>query len=312
LVLDQGFSTDVIYFKAFDTVPHNRLLNKLTRYSVDGNLLECFRCFLIDRYQRVQVNGSLSSWTRVNSGVPQGSVLGPLLFALYVNELLSLVSSLLLLFADNIKLYRIIWLPDNCLQLQRDIDILAQWSKRWLLSFNVSKCKVLHIGKTTSHCNHQYKLHEVMFELLDDLHDLGIYMDSKLKFNIHNDLMTNKVNCTLGLIYKVFECKDSNIVLKLYKSLVHPLLECNNTIWGPTYVMDKQKVEAVQWRATRIISICCYLPYFDCLQYLNLPSLQYQRCRWDLLFLYQMVNNYYDMNYGDFFFIFNNNSDKRL
>ena len=118
--------------KAFDTVPHNSY--KLRGYGVDGKLLEWFRSFLTDRHQCVQINGSVSSWARAKSGVPQGSVLGPLLFALYVNELPSLVSSPILMFADDIKLYRVIRSPDDCLQLQHDIEVLAQWSKRWLLS----------------------------------------------------------------------------------------------------------------------------------------------------------------------------------
>jgi len=301
--MDQGFSTDVIYFdfsKAFDSVPHTRLLNKLKGYGVDGKLLEWFRCFLVDRYQRVQVNGSLSSWTRVTSGVPQGSVLGPLLFALYVNELPSLVSSPLLMFADDIKLYRIIRSPEDCLQLQRDIDVLVQWSKTWLLSFSVNKCKVLHIGNTAINCNHQYMLQDVELELLEDMRDLGIYVDSKLKFHVHTDIVTNKANRTLGLIHKVFECKDSDIIIKLYKSLVRPLLEYNNVIWGPQYVMDKQKVEAIQRRTTRMIYNCQDLSYLERLQHLKLPSLQYRRRRGDLLFLYQMINNYYDINYENF------------
>ena len=280
--LDQGFSTDVIYFdfsKAFDTVLHNRLFNKLRGYGVEGDLLEWFRSFLTDRFQRVQINGSVSSWVRVRSGVPQGSVLGPLLFALYVNELPSLVSSPLLMFADDIKLYRIIRSSEDCLQLQHDIDVLAQWSKKWLLSFNVTKCKVLHIGNSTVHCSHQYTLQEVPLELLDDMRDLGIVIDSKLKFHAHTDSVTNKANRTLGLIYKVFECRDSDIILNLYKSLVRPQLEYNNAIWGPHYITDKQKVEATQRRATRMIPTCSELSYTDRLRYLNLPSLQHRRRR---------------------------------
>jgi len=98
------------------------------------------------RYQCVKVNGTLSSWEQVSSGVPQGSVLGPLLFALHVNELPSLVSSKLLMFADDIKLYCRIHSPEDWLILQRDINVLLRWSKYWLLSFNVAKCKVVHIG----------------------------------------------------------------------------------------------------------------------------------------------------------------------
>ena len=135
---------------------------------------------------------------------------------------------------------------EDCLQLQHDIDVLEQWSETWLLSFNVTKCKILHIDDS----------HVVMFELFEDIRDLGICMDSKLKFHTHTDFTANNANCILGLISKVFECKDSDIMLELYKSLVHPLLEYNNAIWGPYYIMDKHKIEAIQRRATRMITTC--------------------------------------------------------
>ena len=151
----------------------------------------------------------------MSSGVPQESVLDPLLFALYVNELPSLVSSSLLMFADDIKLYRIIRSPEDCLQLQHDIDVLEQWSETWLLSFNVTKCKILHIGNPAANCHHKCTLHGVVLELLEDIRDLEICMDSKLKFHTHTDLTANKANRILGLISKVFECKDSDIMLKL-------------------------------------------------------------------------------------------------
>jgi len=147
--LDEHFPTDVIYFdfpKALDTIPVSRLLLKLQAYGINGKLLDCFKSFLTDRYQSVRVNGSLSCWKRVRTGVPQGSVLGPLLFSLYVNELPSLVSSKLLMFANDITLYRTIHSPEDCFTLQSDSDTLFEWSNPWLLSFNVVKCMVLHIG----------------------------------------------------------------------------------------------------------------------------------------------------------------------
>ena len=142
--LDKGFATDVIYFdfsKAFDSIPHVRLIKKLKAYGVDGPLLKWFESFLVGRRQCVCINATLSSWTQVNSGVPQGSVLGPLLFSLYVNELPSLVSSSLVMFADDIKLYGCIRSPEDYSHLQHDIDILLQWSKKWLLCFNVSNVR---------------------------------------------------------------------------------------------------------------------------------------------------------------------------
>jgi len=141
--------------------------------------------------------------------------------------------------------------------------------KDGFVNFNVTKCKVLHIGNSTVHCSHQYTLQEVTVEILDDMCDQGIIIDSKLKFHAQSDSVIHKANSTLGLIYKVFECKDTNIILNLYKSLVRTQLEYSNAIWGPHYITDKQKVEAIQRRATQMISTCSELPYTDRLQYLT-------------------------------------------
>ena len=180
---DEHLSADVVYFdfsKAFDSVPHARLLLKLQAYGINGQLLSWFKNFLTGRCQCVKINSVLSSWTHVSSGVPQGSVLGPLMFALYINDLPSLVSSQLLMFADDIKLYRSIRSVEDCFVLQNDINVILDWSRHWLLSFNVSKCKVLHIGNTPYTGN--YALDGIQLELLDNYRDLGIQIDSKLKY----------------------------------------------------------------------------------------------------------------------------------
>ena len=148
------------------------------------------------RRQCVKINGVLSSWIQVSSGVPQGSILGPLLFSLYVNELPSLVSSQLLMFCRWYKAlsYHLFY----CLVLQNDINILLDWSKRWLLSFNILKCKVLHTGNVPYTGN--YTIAGIQLELLDNIRDLGIQIDSKLKFHIHTDMVVKKAYRILGLI----------------------------------------------------------------------------------------------------------------
>ena len=278
LSLDERLSTDVVYFdfsKAFDSVPHTRLLLKLQAYGINGQLLSWFKSFLTGRRQCVKINDVLSSWVQVSSGVPQGSILGPLLFSLYVNELPSLVSSQLLMFADDIKLYRTIRSSEDCLVLQNDINILLDWSKRWLLSFNILKCKVLHIGNAPYTGN--YTIAGIQLELLDNIRDLGIQIDSKLKFHIHTDMVVKKAYRILGLICKSFECKDSDVMVKLYKTLVRPIVEYNNVIWGPSYTLDNQKLERMQRKATRMIPSINHLSYYDRLRHLNMPSLQHRR-----------------------------------
>ena len=149
--LDMGVPTDVIYFdyqKAFDTVPHERLLLKLGQYGLSDNVVNWIRAFLTDRKQRVCINGSYSDWVKVTSGIPQGSVLGPLLFVLYVNDIPSLLDgrSKILMFADDTKLYRQIRSEDDVKMLQEDIARLENWSMEWKLTFHPSKCKKMCIG----------------------------------------------------------------------------------------------------------------------------------------------------------------------
>ena len=143
--LNSGYATDIIYFdfkKAFDSVPHRRLLLKLKSYGISGNLLSWLSSFLTGRLQRVTLNNVYSEWSNVISEVPQGSVLGPILFLLYVNDIPSVVDSHLLVFADDIKLYRRIQSENDIIQLQKDINNLLNWSNTWLLNFNIPKCKV--------------------------------------------------------------------------------------------------------------------------------------------------------------------------
>ena len=187
---------------------------KFQAYGINGQLLNWFKNFLTGRCQCVKINSVLSSWTHVSSGVPQGSALGPLLFASYINDLPSLVSSQLLMFADDNKLYHCIRSAEDCFVLQNGINIMLDWSKHWLLSFNVSKCKVLHFGSTPYTGN--YALDGIQLELLDNFHDLGMQLDSKLKFHIHTDTAVKKAYRVLGLIRKSFECKDYDVMVKLY------------------------------------------------------------------------------------------------
>ena len=133
------------------------------------------------------------------------------------------------------------------------------------------------------------------------MRDLDILMDSKLKFHMHTDSVVNKAYRVLGLINKSFECKDPDIVLKLYKSLVRPIVEYANVIWAPHYILDQQKVERIQRKATRIIPSFHGSTYNDRMRILSLPSLQYQRRRGDLIFLYQILGNFYNIDKNKFF-----------
>ena len=157
LALDEGGNIDTIYLdfaKAFDTVPHQRLLMKLRGYGIEGRILTWIEAFLTDRRQRVVVNDSRSSWADVTSGIPQGSVLGPMLFIIYINDMPTSVLSSIYLFADDAKVYRNISSNDDPPTLQHDLQQLEKWSERWQLRFNSNKCKVMHLGRQNPRQNY--------------------------------------------------------------------------------------------------------------------------------------------------------------
>ena len=198
--LEQGIPIDVVYLdfsKAFDSVPHTRLLIKLQVY--------------VERKQQVVLNGESSSWTTVTSSVPQGSVLGPLLFSLFVNNLPSIVRSPLVLFADDAKIYHSIQSDEDYQLLQQDLDNLYKWSKDWQLCFNVTKCKVLHIGSNQH--NRVYRLGSDCITSSTVEKDLGILVDNKLKFHEQCSAVVAKANRLLGVIRRSFDCTNAEMIL---------------------------------------------------------------------------------------------------
>ena len=197
--------------KAFDCVPHTQLLIKLQAYGICSDLYNWLCDCLTERKQKVVLNGESSSWTPVTSGVPQSLVLGPLLFNLFVNNLLSII----VLFADNAKIYHSIQSDSDYLQLQQDLDNLFKWSHDWQLCFNVTKCKVLHIG-SNQHFR-EYRLGRDIIAPSNVERDLGILVDNKLKFHEQCSAVIAKANKLLGMIRRSFECTDMNMILCLYK-----------------------------------------------------------------------------------------------
>ena len=129
----------------------------------------------------------------------------------------------------------------------------------WRLKFNISKCNVLHLGTSYQQCT--YYLGGTAIQSVLSVRDLGVTIDEDLKFHEHTLFVTNKANRILGLIKRSFACLDSNMLVRLYKSMVRPALEYSNTTWGPYYLMDQRKVEAIQRRATKLITSLCESDY---------------------------------------------------
>ena len=173
---------DVIYLdfaKAFDKVSHELLLVKLSAYGIPGLLTSWIRAFLRDRKQRVVIGDSRSEWIPVTSGVPQGSVLGPLLFVIFITDLPEACSSICKLYADDTKLMSSVHRPGLMDILQKDLDSLVEWSSKWLMNFNLEKCVVMHLGADNE--RHEYNMGGHVLATTTKERDLGIIMTNDLK-----------------------------------------------------------------------------------------------------------------------------------
>ena len=291
--LECGGNVDCIYLdfaKAFDTVPHQRLLAKMEAYGITGLILKWTESFLLNRQQQVRVGSSCSDWVDVKSGIPQGSVLGPVLFLIYINDLPNAVENMVKIFADDTKIYRTISNVDDSNSLQRDLDKLEKWSETWQLRFNATKCKCMHLGKDNP--DHQYNMAETPIENVKHEKDLGVTFDQELKFTEHISLKVKKANQTVGMIRKTFTCMDPEIFTPLYKSLVRPHLEYASVIWSPAFKKDIIAVENVQRRATKMVTGLKDKSYEERLKILGLPTLYYRRDRADMLQLFKIMHEY--------------------
>ncbi|CAM4605209.1 unnamed protein product [Lepidochelys olivacea] len=204
-VLDKGNAVDLIYLdfsKAFDTVPHGELLVKLDKMGINGNTERWIRNWLKGRLQRVLLKGELSGWREVTSGVPQGSVLGPILFNLFITDLGRKSGSVLIKFADDTKLGSIANLEKDRDILQEDLDDLVNWSNSNRMKFNSEKCKVTHLGINNK--KFSYKLGTHQLEVTEEEKDLGLLVDHRMTMSRQCDMAMKKANAVLGCIRRVF------------------------------------------------------------------------------------------------------------
>ena len=297
--LDSRVPVDAVYLdfsKAFDSVPHRRLLHKLHEYGIRGKLLKWIEDFLSDRTQFVSIDNEKSSTIDVTSGVPQGSVLGPTLFIYYINDLPDMTDCKVKIFADDSKIYQELSSPEDQSKLQEGIDALVDWSRTWLMKFNSNKCKVLHLGKNNP--NHTYTMSNgsdtVELGTTSCEKDLGVYVDPLLEFDKHIDECTKKGRRMSGMIVRNISHKCNEIMIPLYSSFVRPHLEYANTVWHPYKRKNIDKVEKVQRHFTKTISGLSDKKYPERLKILKLPSIEFRQFRGDMIEVYKLTHNLYD------------------
>ena len=239
--------------KAFDKVAHSRLTHKLNYYGIRRELLQWIQSFLTNRTQRVVVDGTYSSPCSVTSGVPQGSVLGPVLFLIYINDITSNIHSQLRLFADDCLIYRPINSPEDHTILQNDLLKLSIWANIWQMKFNVKKCCILKVSTLRTTRNFTYIMYSIPLQVVEQHHYLGVLLNNKLSWIPHIHLICNKANRLLGLLRRnLYHC-PSYLKEHAYKQIVLPSTDYCSTIWDPYQQTSIHKLEMIQHRAARFV-----------------------------------------------------------
>lgn len=306
--LDRKQPVDIVYFdfaRAFDRVPTRRLLQKLQHYGVGGLLLEWISAFLQDRNFSVRVGESFSTPQPVISGVPQGSVLGPLLFLVYTADLSSHIRSLHSFYADDTKIFGN---PFDAACLQTDIARIERWSSDWLLPLNRDKCLVMHLG---------YNNPKMCYTFTDGQHlkttethvDLGVTVQSDLKWSEHVSSIVKKANSKCYIVGKAFQSSDKDLMSRLFKTLIRPILEYAGVVWNSSLIKDITLIESVQRRFTKRIAGLYNVEYDQRLSLVHLPSLADRRRRGDMIQTYRVLHNTFSVNLSSLFVL---NLDERL
>ena len=267
-------------------------------------VIDWIKAFLTCRVQRIKVNSELSSYNSVLSGIPQGSVLGPLLFAIFINDLPMKCDDLgnMFLFADDAKLYKHIKIADDANALNQYCCHVQAWCDNWMMKLNISKCKVLSICYNKNNIvkyDYGFDLssqNSASLEHVDSIKDLGVWMDPSLSFDDHIHDKINMANKMLGIIKRNFSDLDTNSFMLLYKGMVRCHLEYAEAVWSPFRLGLIADIENVQKRATKLVSACKHLCYKDRLMFLNLPTLKFRRIRGDMIEVFKILHDIYDIN----------------
>ena len=255
--LNDGQQIDSIlldFSKAFDKVDHRKLCVKLAHYGIQGKCHAWIKAFLSNRTQEVILNEKCSKKCNVTSGVPQGTVLGPLLFLVYINDMPSVISSLLRLFADDSYLYRIIKSIQDSQILQNDPNNLQSWEQNNSMEFHPQKCKVLTITNKIKPIETSYTIHHENLEKVESSKYLGVEIHKKLKWNRHVGNVCKRANRVLNFLQRNLRGCSKSIKTKAYKTYVKPILNYASTSWNPVnnHTLTKQ-LEQVQRKAARFV-----------------------------------------------------------
>jgi hypothetical protein len=297
--IDDGTPVDIFYLdfsKAFDSVPHERLMIKLQSKGISGEAYDWLRAWLMDRTQRVRIGDDLSSEEKVDSGVPQGTVLGPCLFGVHIDDIdeVAKLIELLLKFADDCKGKKSIMSDRDRDALQKTLDKLCEWADKWGMAFNKEKCKILHVGNNNP--SYDYYMQGTKLATIEEERDVGVLVHKSLK----PSRQCQRAAATgMGVLHQLrnnFHFRDRHIFVKLFKQYVRPHLEFATPAWSPWLAADKQVLENVQKKFVNMIAGLKPGTYEDKCREVGLETLEERREVQDLAQTYKMIQGKEKLN----------------
>ena len=311
--VDRGSFVSVVYIdytKAFDIIPIPLLLHKCRSIGIEGSLLRWIEAFLTERKQRVKVGNCLSNEYKASSGVPQGSVIGPLLFSIYIADIGKFLPEGVhySLYADDAKVYTV----NDCALLQRGLDCLSEWSTRWGMTISKTKTVCMKIGR--KHPDHSFYIHGSQLEEVDTFRDLGVRYSNDLSFDAHVDDICRNAMRRCGYILRSFVSRSPKLYGMLFNTYVRPVLEYCSEVWNDQSIGNRDKIERTQRKYTRMCLKKCSLPYMEYRERLNqfsMECLHERRKRADLIFAHKIMNGAVNIDAKNYFNIANSEVNLR-
>ena len=297
-LLEAGYNVDTIYLdfaKAFDKVDHGIVLEKLSLLGINGKILSWIKSFLLARSQYVLVNGFLSDPCEVTSGVPQGSVIGPLLFLILIGDIdIEVKNSFLSSFADDTRVGKGISDETDSLHLQIDLKAIYKWAKNNNMNFNNTKFELLRYGYISDlkQKTCYYDPDGIPIPEKDNIRDLGVIMSNSGAFSEHINRVCQSARDMCSWILRTFKSRSPELMKTTWKSLVLPILDYCSQLWCPTKQGLIKQLESIQQSFTRKIQVDEAMDYWDRLSHFKMYSLQRRRERYRILYVWKILENH--------------------